>query len=294
MKFRKPVNQANITLLFLSIIVSVLLVVSNSCTDEKKVEQEKVLTDNDHLIMSVLWHQRAAEAMAVYYQAYNLARERLDNYLEKNDTSKNPAIIVDIDETVLDNSPYEWKVIDSKKGYPESWWEWTHLAIAEPIPGAVDFLTYAASKGVEIFYLTNRKTDEKTGTLLNLKRQDFPMVDDEHILLKGESSSKEERRRSISDKHDVVLLIGDNLGDFSEVFEDKSLSERYRLVDKFKSDFGNKFIMLPNAMYGDWLGALYNNNWKLSPEVKDSIRRSKLIQYHKELSWTISEVLEGY
>jgi len=291
MKFRKRFKQINITLLFSSIIVFIIIMISDSCNVKVHEEEDKVTVNNDHLIMSVLWHQRAAEAMAVYYQAYNLARLRLDDYLEKNDTSNNPAIVVDIDETVLDNSPYEWKVIDSKKGYPEGWWEWTHLGIAEPIPGAVDFLNYAASKGVVIFYLSNRKTDEIAGTSINLKRHNFPMVDDEHILLKEKYSSKEGRRKSISDDHEIVLLIGDNLRDFDEMFANKSLVDRYKLVDKHKEDFGNKFIMVPNAMYGDWLGAIYNYNWKLSPELRDSVRRSKLIQYNKELSWTISEVL---
>jgi 5'-nucleotidase (lipoprotein e(P4) family) len=169
------------------------------------------------------------------------------------------AIVLDIDETLLDNSPHQALMIVSDSNYPYMWNEWCALAKAEVVPGALEFLKYADKKGFQIYYISNRKEKyTREGTLKNLLDKGFPQVRDSHVLLRLERtadnpkpSDKQPRRDIVTaNGHDIVLLIGDNLGDFYSDEHDGGL--RQAQVDSFKSEFGNKFIILPNAMYGNW------------------------------------------
>ena len=223
------------------------------------------ITVNGKLFGS-LFQQRAAEYRALCYQAYNIARFRLDQTLPQV-RSKPLAIVTDIDETVLDNSPYAVKQSLMGKDYEQqSWQAWTALAKADTVAGAHSFFKYAASKGVKIFYLTNRVEAERKGTLANLVQMDFPDVTDEQLILRESESSKESRRMAIAEKYDIVLLIGDNLADFSPLFDKKTPDERLRNAATSASEFGRKFIVLPNPAYGDWETS--NTNMTLLPLKK--------------------------
>lgn len=232
---------------------------------------------NEHLVMSVLWFQRSAEMRALYYQAFNLARLRLDEDRRNNKSERKRAVVVDIDETLLDNSPHMGKLIKNNEVFPYAWTEWVNRAEAEPLPGALEFLTYAVSIGYDVFYVSNRSAKTETdGTAENLRKKGFPQVLSAHIMLKGEQSSKEERRRTIEKTHEIVLLIGDNLNDLANVFEKKSVSDRSEEVDGARNKFGTKFIMLPNPMYGDWESAIYEYRRGLSDKEKAELRDSAL------------------
>lgn len=205
-----------------------------------------------------LWQQRAAEYKALCFQAYNLAKMRLDEYsVQPHD--KPLAIVTDIDETVLDNSPYA--VHQALKGLEyddSSWIEWTAKAGCDTVPGALSFLQYAALKNVQVFYITNRLEVEKNVTIANLKKWNFPNAESGHILLKTNTSSKDERRAKVAMNYKILLFLGDNLGDFSGIYDHKPYEERNELVKSSTNEFGKNFIVLPNAMYGEWLGALLN------------------------------------
>lgn len=235
--------------------------------------------DNDHLIMSVLFVQQAAEYDALCYQAFNTARVSLAQKLMDRDTEKPPAVLVDIDETLLDNSPYEAKMVKDSIFYPTGWDEWIQSEEARPVPGALEFLRYADLQQVKIFYVSNRKASSLQATMTNLNQVGFPQVDENRMYLRTETSGKEARRMQIADTHEIVMLVGDNLNDFSEVFEGKSSEERTDYVVNLKEKFGNVFIMLPNPMYGEWEGALYDYQWSLPPAAKDSLRREMLNAY---------------
>lgn len=234
-------------------------------------------TRSEHLMMSVLWFQRSAETRALFHQAFNLARLRLEEDLATHKGEKRRAVVIDIDETVLDNSPHMGKMIKNNEVFPYAWTEWVKRAEAEPLPGAVEFLTYADSKGYDIFYVSNRAARTETdGTVENLKKRGFPQVVPAHIMLKQDQSSKEQRRRTIEQTHEIILLIGDNLNDLDDVFERKSVSDRSGEVDKVKEKFGTRFIVLPNPMYGDWENALYEYRRGLSDEQKAELREESL------------------
>ncbi|MDQ1147244.1 5'-nucleotidase (lipoprotein e(P4) family) [Bacillus sp. SORGH_AS 510] len=229
--------------------------------------------------MSVLWFQKAGEAKALYYQGYNLGKCRLDEYLnkKKKDKSIKPAIVLDIDETILDNSPYFAWYIVSGNGIPFEWSNWFNRAEAKPLPGALEFLKYADSKGVEIFYISNRFEAQKDATIKNLQMVGAPQADKEHVLLMQHGErGKETRRQNVAKNHEIVLLFGDNLGDFSQV-DELSVSGRLQAADKYKDEWGKKFIILPNPMYGDWEEAIYDYNNKMKEAEKEKLRKEGLM-----------------
>ncbi|MEQ8219994.1 MAG: 5'-nucleotidase, lipoprotein e(P4) family [Arenibacter sp.] len=225
------------------------------------------------------WQQKAGEYKALCYQAYNLAHLRLDE-LVQNTSSKPFAIVTDIDETVLDNSPYQvHQALKGAEYSDSSWVEWTSRIECDTIPGALSFLRYAKNKGVSVFYITNRLEKERAATLEDLQRWGFPDAKDEHLTMKTTTSGKEIRRKKVSEDYDILLLIGDNLSDFSAIFDKKPLEERNLQVQYNAANFGSKFIVLPNPMYGDWEGALYKYQYSLPPHEKEQIILQSLKKY---------------
>jgi len=255
-----------------------ILSVANSCQNIKAGDSgdESVTSSNEHLTSAVLYQQTAAEYRALCYQAFNVARLQLDKSLRVMGLMKQQAVVVDIDETVLDNSPFEAKSILEGTSYPTYWNEWVEMANARAVPGALEFLKYAESKGIEIYYITNRREKYRQPTLKNLQDLSFPFSDNGHLFMRTDESSKKARRETVSEKHKIILLIGDNLNDFSEVFEKKSITDRFELVDKFKEDFGNRFIVLPNAVYGEWEGAIYDYDFSKTADEKFELRHNHL------------------
>jgi 5'-nucleotidase (lipoprotein e(P4) family) len=233
----------------------------------------------DGKTFATAYQQRSAEYKALCYQAFNIAYMRIEEF-NRQRSPKPKAIMTDIDETILNNSPYQAHQLLQGKDYdPVSWKEWTAKGEADTVPGALKFLKYAATTGIEIFYVTNREEDEREGTLKNLKKFNFPNADDQHLLLKGNTSSKEPRKNSIAETHTIVLLMGDNMNDFNFLFEKKTSDERDKVADSFAGDFGNRFIVLPNPVYGDWESSLYHYNYRLASAQKDSVIKAALYSY---------------
>jgi 5'-nucleotidase (lipoprotein e(P4) family) len=228
----------------------------------------------------VLFQQTAAEYRALCYQAFNLAQLRIDAIPRRKLRRQKLAIITDLDETILDNSYQEAQQIKEGKEYsPQSWKNWTNQSAATAVPGAVAFLQAAKRKGIHIFYISNRDTTEINSTLLNLQKLQLPDADIAHMLFLLNTSSKEVRRQKVMQDYEVVMLMGDNLTDFTTAFEKKPIDERKQETDKVKEDWGRKFIVLPNAIYGEWENALYDYDRKLTPAQKEEKRLQKLKGY---------------
>ena len=241
-------------------------------------------------IMSVLYQQTAAERLAGSLQTFRLAKQALDNALADSSWSalpgqdvqgKRPAIIVDVDETVLDNTAYEARMILDGTKYPEGWVNWGKEAVATEVPGAKDFLNYADSKGVTIFYVTNRVIELKESTKKNLTKLDIPWDQDiDTVLMRGANnwdSNKGPRRELIGEKYRVLLMVGDNLGDFVDA-KDNNLSpeQRKEIVRAYSDYWGVKWFMIQNIAYGDWEGALYNFDYSLSADEVNNVRLENL------------------
>ena len=217
---------------------------------------------------AVLWQNAGAEAYRCYQQGYELAEMKLDANLEEiaeeqqmipaaEFDARQPAVIVDVDETVLDNSPFEVEGIAQGLTYtPARWKEWTKRANAAALPGSVDFLKYAVDQGCAVYYITNRDVDEKQWTIDNLIRAGFPMVDAEHVMTREDTSDKTARRARVAAEHRVVLLVGDQLTDFDERLKDRTTDRGRATVDAMADTLLQYFVLLPNPMYGVWRDAI--------------------------------------
>lgn len=243
------------------------------------------------ILHSVLWMQKSAEYKANCLQAYRLAKMQLQKALvDKNWTAAleqignyqnlPPAVILDVDETILDNSPYEAELIQNGEYYSSKTWNtWCREASAKSIPGALEFCQYASQHDITVFYVTNRRDYLKEVTRHNFQKLGFPLKEDiETIKPRIESSDKGTRREMISESYRILLLIGDNLGDFASGFTNASMDVRDSLLVKYKDYFGNKWISLANSIYGDWENAVYDYNFDLSDEEKLNIKINSLIR----------------
>lgn len=206
---------------------------------------------------AVLWQQHAGEYRALAFQAYNFAQVSLLSRLTEATSGKKNCVVVDVDETVLDNSPFQGCEIRNNRIYDQKdWLNWTSKGIADTVPGALGFLKFAASKDVETFYISNRGQSELESTQRNLVQLGFPYADKAHMLFKTTTSDKEARRQTVLEQYNILLLCGDNLSDFSNVFyrEGKNTIEQ---VNAMQRTFGTRFVVLPNPMYGDWEKLIY-------------------------------------
>lgn len=246
-----------------------------ACSSSQKITGTS--TVNNGKVWAALWQQQAAEYKALCFQAYNIAKLCLDEALAQPSVKPN-AVITDLDETLLDNSHYDaQRALDDSDYTAKSWKVWTAKAQCDTVPGGPAFFKYAASKGVEVFYITNRDEDEHDATLKNLQLYNLPDADDAHVLMKQNGSSKEIRRRQVMQTHNVILLCGDNLADFDALYDNKpSLQSRQQSTYKLMQQFGNRYIVLPNPSYGDWESALFNFNYNRSNAQKDSIIKARI------------------
>lgn len=231
---------------------------------------------NDHLMFAALFHQQAPEYDALCIQGYNLAKANIKNIVSNTLFEVAPAVVLDLDETVLDNSPFEAKCILENTSYPKYWDEWMNEANAGLVPGAKDFLEFAKENGVEVYYISNRKVKYLGQTIENMKLHNLPNADSAHIWLRTETSSKKARRDKLSSERAIIQLIGDNLNDFTEAFELETNDARRGEVSKMEKLFGTRFIMLPNPMYGEWEKAILNGSYDHSKQERDSLYKSVL------------------
>lgn len=250
---------------------------------------------NEQSLLAVSWIQNSAEYKALAYQAFNLAKEIYDNI---PDNISNPAVVVDLDETILDNSSYQASLIGTNKQYStKTWNQWIREKKAQAIPGSVEFVKYVNNKGGTVFFISQReetknyKNDLEQATIENMNNLGIEEVSEKNLLLKGEcfktinnedDKSKKLRREAIlsndlseftncdinTGSYNIVMLIGDNLNDFDEVKSDNE--KRKKFLENHKEQLGvfpkndsnsgiePAYITIPNPMYGDWIDALYD------------------------------------
>ncbi len=272
----------NILLLSLGVV----LFLSSCCKNEEvSVEKQKTdtLLNSEHLTMATLWYQKAAEVQAIYLQNFNLAKMLVEKNIKKDRLKikkrKPKAIITDIDETILNNSPYTSSLILNGTSYKkDSWAKWVNKKRAKALPGAVDFCNFVKEKGIEIFYVSNRSAKSTDVTIENLKNEGFPFADKEHMFLKTKTSDKTERRNKILENFDVILYLGDNLRDFDETFAHRGDDFGFGITHENKETFGTKFIVFPNPMYGEWEKGFYNGDFSLPDTIKRKMRKDALIK----------------
>lgn len=250
--------------------------------------QAQGVPQNDNL-NATLWTQRSVEFKATALGAFALARIRLDQALaDKGWTavpaeqkpgyqSLPPAVILDIDETVLDNSRYQaWLVAADKSFDPKTWTAFVNSKISTPIPGAVEFTRYAESKGVKVFYVSNRTAEEEPATRENMAQYGFPIDDKMDTVLTSRekpdwTSAKSTRRAHVAKDYRVLLNIGDNFGDFTDEYRG-SESERLKVMEAHRGLWGSQWIMVANPQYGSFESAPFGHNFR---QPEDTRRKAK-------------------
>lgn len=235
------------------------------------------------MLNAVLWLQSAAEYEALTRQAYQLAREQLDRAItdplwtaaleqEGNFASLPPAIVLDLDETVWSNARYEARIVQRYgKFSPETFSQWCGESASPVLPGAREFLEYAHSRGVAIFYYSSRRERLRGCTQQNLGVQGLPVAHRADRLLLNDGTDKAEHRHRVSRNFRILLLVGDNLEDFTEGYKGTP-AERKRVVKRYREYWGTRWIMLPNPVYGHWEASFYEFDYAM-PRAKQLKRK---------------------
>ena len=252
---------------------------------------------NDNL-NAVAWSQTAIENDLIYLQTYRDAQSRLLAALKDRDWNAlasddrapsgkhlKPAVVLDVDETVLDNSPYQARLVRDGGEYNEAdWAAWCKEERARALPGAVEFTQFAASHGVAVIYISNRAKDLDQATLANLRKAGLPVSGPEAFLGLGtvvegcEQSGTEKgcRRQLVARSHRVLMQFGDQIGDFLTV-NANTPDGRRKAMAPYLGWIGTRWFVLPNATYGSWEPALFDNDWSASPERR---RQQKVEALH--------------
>jgi 5'-nucleotidase (lipoprotein e(P4) family) len=245
------------------------------------------------LLNAVLWMQRSVEFKASALTAFALARIRLDQALadptwtgaprEQTGAYETlpPAVILDIDETILDNSGYQaWMTLKGTSFDPKTWNAYVNTVTSLPIPGGLEFAKYAESKSVKIFYISNRTAEEEPATRKNLEKFGFPMGGNVDTMLMARKqpdwgSAKGTRRVHVAKSYRVLLNVGDNFGDFVDEYRG-SEAERLQVLEQHRDRWGREWIMIANPTYGSFESAPYGHDFKRSDGERRRAKRSVL------------------
>lgn len=254
----------------LAVLTFSTLLALTACTSNQKNAERQL---QEQAVLGLNWVQQSGEYKALAYQAFNMAKMSFDQ--AKVEKGKKKAVVVDLDETMMDNSAYAgWQIQTGTSFNGDDWTRWVNARETAAIPGAVEFNNYVNTHNGKVFYVSNRKdATEKAATLDDLKKLGFIGASDEVLYLKKDKSNKSPRFAEIEKLgYDIVLYIGDNLNDFGDATYRKSNEERQEFVKQNSNHFGKKFIMLPNPNYGDWEAGLakdyYKNNYQGRVEIR--------------------------
>ena len=251
--------------------------------------------------LSEFWYQTSGEYRALCLQTYNLAAHKLEvlrTFISRGaegeakipGSPKPLAIIMDLDETVIDNSGYQVYLIKEKTSFSQDDWDaWLkyqsiNKGAQKAVPGSVEFIRVAEGLGITPIFISNRTHEsfEETAKVLKgldinienieerliLRRKDGkaraqklvkemgldPASSKALSIVEGEGE-KEERRRQVYDKYHVIAFFGDVLGDFEGITfvdEDNKPQERVQMALRNKHRWGTDWFILPNPLYGSW------------------------------------------
>lgn len=256
-------------------------VVANDVVAQEALKQKQQYQAETET-MGLLWMRTSAEYRALAYQGYNVAMNAVKMAVTDPSHQRKPlAIVLDADETVVDNTKLMGESIANGNGrFDAPWWrQAVHQGKSQAMPGAVEFLNEVHKQGVEIFYVSNRYAPVNyDATVQNFKALGFPSVDKDHVLLFEKDSDKQPRFDMIAKKYYVVVYMGDNAGDFPIGTKGKTLAERNAIIDNHKEDFGTTFVVFPNPAYGSWVSALAKGYQNLSPEEQKQVNNQYLQQ----------------
>lgn len=230
---------------------------------------------HNNLLYAAAWKQTAAEYRALYHQGFNIARMRVELALATPPADGKPlAIISDVDETLLLANDYWGYLINQGQDFFDdaSWDRWVSENRSIASPGALEFLRFCEANNVEVFYVTNRDQGDETFSIAmaNLENVDFPYVDAQHLTVLRETSNKEDVQNQLRENYAVVVMLGDNLNDFSRSYYVSDVDQRMGLMEEDRESYGRDYILFPNPTDGHWIRAIFGDS---EPPASDANRR---------------------
>ncbi len=242
-----------------------------ACASQQPSAPSPTTTTVHANLNSVLWTQTAVEYRMSTTQAFRLAASQLpvaladghwtalpEQVVQPGYQALPPAVIMDVDETLLDNSPFQARMIAQGLEFDvRQWREWVAQAQAQAIPGAAAFIQYLKNLGIKPYYITNREQED--ATLTNIRSHLDPSATAAQVMVRGErpewTSDKTSRRSAVAEKHRVLMLVGDDYNDFIRL-DDSSHQQRNESAEQYRDFWGRQWVLLPNPQYGHWLRAL--------------------------------------
>lgn len=244
---------------------------------------------------ALLWLRTSVEFDALTRQAFAAATQKLGEALVDpnwealveaersggSSTYRPPCVVVDVDETMLDNSVFQLERIQSDTEYATDVWnEFVQRRASTAIEGAADFVKACRASGVQVFFVTNREASVEAATRDNLISQGLMGASDpDQILSKNEqpdwTSDKASRRRAVAQKYRVLLLIGDDLNDFLSA-KNLTIQQRQQLFSAHRKNWGQSWFVMPNPNYGSWEQATIGNDYRAPLEKKRELKMQTL------------------
>lgn len=242
-------------------------------------EAEKNATNNTlnrETIQSVIWMQQSGEREALSYQTYAAAARAFDAAKTKDGLKK--AAVVDLDETTLDNMPYAaWQVVTGSPWTNQSWLAWRNSKAIPTVPGSKEFVNHVIDNGGTVFFVSNSDHTEVPAVIEDLKRLGYHGIEPDRFLFRTNTSNKQPRFEDIKKRgYDIVVQVGDDLGDFNGEFWHKTNAQRRELVRQNAAKFGTQWFILPNPVYGNWLKGLDYKYYALDPQKRTQLRDDAL------------------
>ena len=250
----------------------------------------------DDNLNAVAWMQTSAEYRANSLQTYRAAIRELDRAVKDRDWDAlapseranparglPPAVVFDVDETVLDNSPYQARLVVAGTEYSEPEWDnWVREQKATAVPGVLEFAKAAQKRGVALFFISNRAVHLKDATIANLRSVGLDVRDDSFLGLgtvvpdcEQQGSDKNCRRQLIGRKYRVLMQFGDQLGDFVELAPN-TVANRDTVLEAHRDWIGERWWVLANPTYGSWEPALFDNNYRQPRDARREAKREAL------------------
>jgi acid phosphatase len=262
-----------------ALVVATIVILTGCIQQPERINSHEMLN-------ATLWQQTSAEYVGITNQVYRFARNSLDQALADTTWTAAleqtgdyahlpPAVMLEIDETVLDNGPYEARIIKHLGQYsPATFSEWCRDENAPAVPGAKTFLDYAVKRDVAVFYYSARREKLRDCTIRNMRELGLPLPEDSRLLLSN-GTSKSGYREMIARRYRILLLVGDNLEDFVEGSKSDPASRR-ELALRHTQRWGHQWIVLPNAIYGHWEAAIYHFDYQLPREQQLQLKLQQL------------------
>jgi len=261
----------NISRYFLVLVLSIIASLP-ACTQTTLTKQPK---------LGIPWVDSAAEYDALTLQAYQNASRHLDALIDDKTATAlpgrtgmaelPPAVILDVDETAISNIGFQLQLDGSFSHEAFDYWQQNNPA--GRISGAPEFVQTARDKGVAVFFITNRPCHERDFapgpcpqeaiTLQDLAEGGIE-TDAEHLMLVGEQADwnreKRYRQELVARNYRVIMLIGDDLGDFLPCVRAKPITpcaaatedDREKMTLQHREYWGVLWYILPNPMHGSW------------------------------------------